>query len=300
MNITIKQLTAFVAVAESQSFAEACERIHLSQPALSITIKNLEEILGGSLLTRSTRTLALTPEGQAFLPVAQRLLADWGNALTDISNLFSLKRGKLTIASMPFFAGSILPTILSEYQSKYPNINIRIHDVVNEAVIEETRSGRVELGVCFDPGESDDIQFTSLFREEFIAVLPAEHPLANQPNKEHVEWFNLFQYPFLTLLQPASLQEYIKETATDLNVQFSPHIETHQLSTIGRMIALGLGVGTVPKACTQQMQEMGAVCRPLVNPSLTRQVGLIHRRRYALSATASAMRDIMIQHFSEN
>jgi LysR family carnitine catabolism transcriptional activator len=84
MKITIKQITAFVAVAQSQSYAEACDRIHLSQPALSITIKNLEDVLGGTLLTRTTRTLALTPEGQAFLPVAQRLLADWDHALGDI------------------------------------------------------------------------------------------------------------------------------------------------------------------------------------------------------------------------
>ena len=74
MNVSIKQLQSFVAVARSQSFAEACTLVHLSQPALSISIKNLEEAVGGKLLARSTRSVALTPEGAEFLPVVQRLL----------------------------------------------------------------------------------------------------------------------------------------------------------------------------------------------------------------------------------
>jgi LysR family transcriptional regulator, carnitine catabolism transcriptional activator len=76
MTITLKQLRGFVAVAETGSFAEACERLHLSQPALSVAIRNLERATGGPLFARSTRSVTLTPEGQQFLPVAKRLLAD--------------------------------------------------------------------------------------------------------------------------------------------------------------------------------------------------------------------------------
>lgn len=294
MNITIKQLAAFVAVAQSQSFAEACERIHLSQPALSITIKNLEETLGGALLARSTRTLGLTPEGEAFLPVAKRLLNDWDLALTDVSNLFSLKRGKLALAAMPFFAASHLPSILLEYQSHYPNINISVHDVVNEEVIEETQSGRVELGVCFDPGEHDDLVFEPLFSEQYVALLPEEHSLVEKPT---LCWEELLQFPFLTLQQPSSLHMDIKAAMKEHGIPFSVHIETQQLTTIGRMVALGLGVSAVPKSCVEQMQQMGAVSRPLSAPLIVKKVGLIYRRRYALSAIATAMREAIVSHF---
>lgn len=78
--MTVKQLRAFLAVAQSLSFAQACERLHLSQPALSLAIKNLEQSLGGQLLVRTTRSVALTPEGETLLPIAVRLLADWDNA----------------------------------------------------------------------------------------------------------------------------------------------------------------------------------------------------------------------------
>ena len=94
MNVTIRQLQCFAAVAKSGSFAEACTVLHLSQPALSIAIRNLEEVVGGKLLARTTRAVALTPEGSEFYLVAQRLLADWERSLeeasqTRIPNLFA-------------------------------------------------------------------------------------------------------------------------------------------------------------------------------------------------------------------
>ena len=89
--MTVKQLRAFLAVAQSLSFAQACERLHLSQPALSLAIKNLEQSLGGQLLVRTTRSVALTPEGETLLPIAVRLLADWDNAEDLLRQHFTLQ-----------------------------------------------------------------------------------------------------------------------------------------------------------------------------------------------------------------
>jgi LysR family carnitine catabolism transcriptional activator len=106
MNTTVKQLRGFVAIADTGSFAEACEQLHLSQPALSVSIRKLEEETGGLLFARSTRSVALTPEGHQFLPVAKRLLEDWTQGFEDLQQLFTLQRGKLTIAAMPSYASN--------------------------------------------------------------------------------------------------------------------------------------------------------------------------------------------------
>lgn len=118
--MTVKQLRAFWAVAQSLSFAVACERLHLSQSALSLTIKSLEEGLGGRLFTRTTRNVTLTPEGESLLPLARRLLADWDNAEDEIRQRFTLQRGRVTIAAMPSFAGNLLPPILKNFRTRYP------------------------------------------------------------------------------------------------------------------------------------------------------------------------------------
>jgi len=93
MNASIRQLKAFVVVAQTRSFAQACGLLHLSQPALSIAIRNLEQAVGGTLFVRTTRSIALSPEGEAFLPLAQRLLRDWDSAFGDLRELFGRQRG---------------------------------------------------------------------------------------------------------------------------------------------------------------------------------------------------------------
>lgn len=285
MNITIKQLKTFVAVAQTRSFAEASARVCLSQPAVSISIRNLEEAVGGRLLTRSTRTLALTPEGEEFLPVAHRLLSDWEGALDDLHNRFSLKRGKLAVAAMPSFASTELPAVLAPFRQQYPDINITIHDVIAEDVIEMVRNGRVEVGVTFEPGESEDLDFQTLFTDRFVVALPATHVFAS---KRRIALRALVNQPFITLQRPSSIRGLIDATLEHEGITLSVQLETNQLATIGRMVAMGLGISIVPALCIAQMAEMGVVCKPLVTPDIVRRVGVVTRRRYPLSQSAAA------------
>src|SRR5690349_19963292 len=110
-SMTPRRLKAFTVVAQTVSSARACERLHLSQPALSLAIRSLEEALGGRLLTRTTRQVRLTPEGAALLPHAIQLLADWENVRERMQQRFTLQRGHVTVAAMPSFASNVLPGI---------------------------------------------------------------------------------------------------------------------------------------------------------------------------------------------
>jgi LysR family carnitine catabolism transcriptional activator len=296
MNVTLKQVRAFVAIAQSRSFAEAAASIHLSQPALSSAIKNLEETVGGQLLVRTTRTFALTPEGEAFLPVAQRLLNEWDDALEDLNNRFALRYGKISIAAMPSFASNLLPLAMREYRNHYPEVRITLHDVIAEEVVSMVRQGRVELGISFDPGDSEDLSFTPLFEDRFIAVLPGNHPLLAY---DQVDAKSLMASDFITLQQSSRLRQLIRERVSEQGLTFNPAFEAHQLATIGRMVANGLGVSIVPALCEQQMQELGAHCRPLIEPEIQQQVGLITRRRYPLSAACQAMAGVLEKTFSK-
>ncbi|HEY5717444.1 MAG TPA: LysR substrate-binding domain-containing protein [Motiliproteus sp.] len=291
MHVSIKQVRAFVAIARTRSFAEACGLVHLSQPALSIAIKNLEEAVGGKLLNRTTRTLALTPEGESFYPVAKRLLADWDDALNDLHQRFSLSRGKVTIAAMPSFACNLLPHALCSFRGKHPAINISVNDVIAEDVVDMVRNGRVELGITFDPGEIDGLEFEQLFEDRFVAVFPATHPLLQHPV---VELRQLVQSDLILLQHPSTVRVLIERQLDAAGIALSTVLEAHQLATIGRMVATGLGVSIVPSLCTGQMQELGAHCRPLINPSVTRRVGVLTRQRYPLSVAGEALRQELL------
>ena len=271
MDITIKQLKAFVTVAQTRNFAEAGERLHLSQPALSISLKNLEEVVGGKLLARTTRTLSL---------------ADWDNALTDLHNLFAMRRGKLSIASMASFSISKLPKALHYYRSKFPDINITVQDVVAEEVVDMVRTGRVEVGVTFDMEESEDLHFEPLFEDSFYVVMPEKHALLEN---DEITWTQLQEFPFVALQRPSAMRQMIDEITASCGITLTVEFEAHQLASIGSMVANKLGISVVPSLAIQQMRALGAECRPLTSPVVTRQIGILTRRRYPLSSAAMAL-----------
>lgn len=289
--MTVKQLRAFLAVAQSLSFAQACERLHLSQPALSLAIKNLEESLGGQLLTRTTRSVRLTPEGETLLPIARRLLVDWDNTEELLRQHFTLQLGKVAVAAMPSFAGNRLPAALKAFRDAYPRVNVAVHDVINERVMEMVRERRVELGVAFEPAALDGLQFTPLYNDRFVAVVPASSELAS---RDALSWVDLLGQPFIALQRPSAVRLLLEDSIAALHGKLPVAFESHQLATVGRMVAEGLGVSAVPSLCRGQMEELGARCLPLNEPQVERRVGLLHLAGHQLSSAAQAMADVLM------
>lgn len=286
MNISINQVIAFTSVARTGSFAEAAIQLHLSQPALSIAIKKLEESLGGKLLVRTTRSVAMTPEGKAFYPVARRLLSDWEQSLQDVRNHFSLLRGKLDIAAMPTYATNLLPIVLANFHQQYPDINVTVHDVIAESVVDMVRENRCEIGVTFEPDDSPELNFETLYSDKFVAILPSNHPLLD---KQFITWHTLLKYSHISLQRPAGTRTFIDKALAREKLSFTPVFESHQLVSIGRMVSQGLGLSVVPSTSKAQMLEMGLHCRELLSPVIVHKVGIVTRRQHALSAAAQAM-----------
>lgn len=287
-----KQLRAFIAVSQTLSFAQAAERLFMSQSALSLSIKALEEGLGGRLLSRSTRAVNLTPEGQALLPLARRLIADWDNAEDELRQRFTLRRGRVSIAAMPSFSSNRLPIMLMSFRERYPAIGVTVHDVINEQVLEMVRNRQVELGVAFEPGSDPSLRFQPLYVDRFVAVVPDNSPLAEC---EEVSWKDLLPYPFITLQRPSSVRVMLEESLSKGGEKLNVSMESHQLATVGRMVGSGLGVSIVPALCIHQMHELGARCIRLSSPVIERPIGIITKGDHDLSVAAQAISDILVE-----
>jgi len=152
------------------------------------------------------------------------------------------------------------------------------------------RDGRIELGVTFDPGDAADLDFQPLFRDKFVAVLPPRHPLEK---KKQLKWSDLHSSPFIALQRPSSIRLLLETALGQRGIELTPALEAHQLASIGRMVSIGLGVSVVPALSIGQMEEMGAVCRPVASPLITRRVGLVTRKRYPLSVATQAMIEVI-------
>jgi LysR family carnitine catabolism transcriptional activator len=284
--MSVKQLRAFLAVAHTLNFAHASERLNLSQPALSLTIKALEDALGGPLLQRSTRKVALTQEGETFLPMARQLLADWDNVEEAMHQCFTLQRGKISVAAMPSFAANVLPEVLKAFRDRHAGINVTVHDVINEQVIEMVREGRVEMGIAFEPAPTHNLLFTPLGLDRFVAIVPKDSSLAG---KKRLSWEELLTLDFITLQRPSAVRLMMEEELARSGRKLDVALESHQLVTVGRMVASGLGGSAVPALCEAQMTALGAVCIPLDNPPIEKCIGAIHPGHTQLSKAAHAL-----------
>ncbi|MBA1202742.1 LysR family transcriptional regulator [Pseudomonas capeferrum] len=289
--MNVKQLRAFLAVATYQSFVQAGEHVHLSQPALSLTIKGLEQNLGGALFTRTTRAVSLTPEGEVLLPLARRLLAEWDDAEETLRQHFTLQLGRVGVAAMPAFAGNRLPRSLRLFRQRYPRVNVTVHDVINEQVLELVRHRRVELGIGFEPESAGGLRFHPLYLDRFVAVVPADSALAQC---QQVTWSELLREDFIALQRPSAVRLLLEQHVAVQHGKLTVAFESHQLGTVGRMVANGLGVSAVPALCIEQMRELGARCVALVEPIVERRIGVITLQDHELSTAAQALLDVLL------
>jgi LysR family carnitine catabolism transcriptional activator len=285
MNISFRQLQIFVAIAKSTTFAEAAEKMYLSQPALSTSIKKMEANLGGSLFVRTTRKVALSPEGEQFLPIAQRLIRDCETAFLDLKTVFTLGQGQLSIAAMPSFAAGWLPGILQQYREKYPNIRLSVADVVMESVIKDVQQGRAEIGFTFEHAKMEGLDFHGIFTDHFIAVLPQGHVLC-----EHavLSWQQICHYPFVSMNQGSAIRQWIDSYMLEAQLQLNIVVEASQLATLGQFVKHDLGVSVVPELCREQMLNKGLSCLPIEQSGLSKKVGMIRQTNGRLSSVAES------------
>jgi len=290
MKPNIKQLRAFVAVAQSNSLAEASERIHLSQPAISIALRKLEEAVGGALFSRTTRQLTLTPEGEAFLPVAVRLLNDWSEAFEDLEERFSKQRGKVTVAALPTLAAGLLPGIIAAFHARYPRINLSLHDVLAEQVSQMVREGRADLGLSVAPHDTEELAFEPVLMDRYVAVCPSGHPLLAH---ESLAWRQLAGHPFIGINRLSSSRQEIDRIMAEVGEPLTILCDASQIATVGRMVAAGLGISVLPRLSFRQISTQGIEYRPLTTPDVERPLGIVIRHRHPLSAAAAALRALI-------
>ncbi len=285
-NFTYKQLRAFVEVASTGSYASASRNLNITQPALSISVKNLESVIGGALFVRSTRSTQLTPEGEVFLPKAKHLLRDWETAYDDMHSLFYLQQGTLCIAAMPSFASSQLPSILARFHGDCPSIKLTVLDVVMEDVVRLVQASKAELGFVFKPDQLSGLEFHPLFTNDFIVVCHPNHHFAKY---ETVSWPDLSGESMVAMNRGASIRNWIDRIALAKNCDVGIVAQANQLETLGQLVAIELGIAVVPALCVEQMRNKSLCCIPLKDSGLERQVGLIWPSKANVSTAAKLL-----------
>jgi DNA-binding transcriptional LysR family regulator len=198
-DLTARQLHAVLAVAEYNSFIAAAAFLKTSQPALTRTIKRVEDVLGVRLFDRSTRRVVITAAGKEFVAVAERMLNDLRISVSSMRDIGQEQRGQIIISSIMSVATGLLPAIVAEYRSSRPGIDIVLREGVHGTVLEDIRSGTADLGATYVDDLPDFVEAKRLSRELFNVILPRTHPLAKIAKRSSVTLSELVDFPLVSL-----------------------------------------------------------------------------------------------------
>lgn len=276
------QLQAFVAVAESGSFSRAAQRLHLTQPAVSKRVAQLEARLGARLLDRVGRRVATTRAGEALLPRARRILDEIADTRQAIRQLSGRVAGRLGIATSHHIGLHRLPPVLRAYRSRYPEVALDLRFMSSEAAWQAVLQGELELAVATFPEASPPLlQLLPVWSDPLAAVVAEDDPLAGAPS---VGPADLAARPAIFPTPDTATRKLIDRRLAALDMRPEVLMQTNYLETIKMLVCVGLGWSILPERMT------GGGVRSLSLPGLAarRRLGaLTHRRREPSPAAAA-------------
>jgi DNA-binding transcriptional LysR family regulator len=289
-NVDLGDIRAFIAVAEFGAFHEAAQQLNISQPALSRRIQKLEETLGVGLLQRSTRRVELTTVGREFLPKARHVLNSLETALLSIGEIADRRFGQVNVACVPTAAYYFLPTVIKAFNIWFPKIRVRILDEGANEVLQSVINGDAELGLNLLGAQEPELEFEPLMQDPFVLACREDHPLAS---KREVEWRDLEPYPFISVGRQSGNRLILDIGLAHSQWRPKWFYEVQHLSTSLGLVEAGLGVAALPQMAMPRDPHPVLVSRRLVNPVITRTMGIIRRRDFPLSPGAQKFHDLL-------
>lgn len=291
MNITLKQIRALVAVAQTGSFTQAAGRLHLTQSALSVLIRELENELGIRLFDRTTRSVRLTDAGREFYPVAERMLADLQNAVVNSRELAAQRRGRVAVAATPLFSATLLPRGIAEYREQHPGVEVVLRDSLAGQVQRMVRDGDVDCGIATCTRGESEIVVESLMADTLILACPKGHVLGK---KAHVTWRDLAGFPFIALSPDNSVGQIIDRVLAAADIIVPRAYEVSFLSTVVGLVAAGLGIAVLPSYACTTMRLYDIQTRRLTEPTVERPMSLLTSKDRSLSPAAESFREFIL------
>lgn len=235
-------LEQFVVLARTKNFTRAAEELHLSQSALSRAIQKLEDQLGQPLFERKPREIVLTDLGALLLDRARQMLKLMEDTFSELSE--AGRRGRVRLGAIPTIAPFFLPSLLSSFAEKHPDISVIVQEDTTDVLIKRCSHGEIDLAILALPVIAKDLEFEPLFEEELLLLLPLGHALEAQ---KKITAKSVDGYPFVMLNEAHCLSENIASFCRKQSVQPVTVERTSQLATVQELVSLNHGVSIVPE-----------------------------------------------------
>jgi len=283
--INLNQLVSFSSVAQLRSFRAAASEIHLSQSAISVQVQQLENVLGVKLFHRNTRTVRLTAEGERLSQVVRTYGVQLERVLSQLRAEGRLQHGIITVATLPSLAATFMPIIITNFQSLFPGIKIKLSDVDSATARAMVQQGACDLTISSRPLELPSLRFIPLFREKLRVVVSST--LEDLRLRSTISAKNLSKYPLLLNPRGIALRESVEASFKRQGIDITPSQEVTGAASLVALVAQGVGVTILPPTALASL-NMEACHTLQLRPSVEREIGVILSDDYTPSPATEA------------
>lgn len=298
--MNMMQVKAFVAVARVNSFTRAAELLHVSQPALTVQVRQLEEFFNLKLFDRNTRHVRLTSSGRDLFPVLQNLLSEYESVVENARGIATKCHGQVTLGCLPSFATTHLPNMIVQFRKQNPQVSFAVKDSTGRRILTMVRTGDVEFGISDIDSNWPDLEFKELYRDRIHIVFPKSHPLAKVKD---VTLDEMSHFP-LVLLDAESNSRTVLDSAFVAKGQLlTPACEVSYTSTAIGMVRAGLGItllGSLVIEASNLHSFSELQFRPVPDRAFVRRVGLVKKKKQILSPLAQSFSDLLLEFSRKN
>jgi LysR family transcriptional activator of glutamate synthase operon len=296
VKMEFRQLQYFIEVAHREHVTEAAHTLHVAQSAVSRQIANLETELGVQLFIREGRNVKLTAVGKIFLEHAKTAMSEIEKAKQKIEEFLDPERGTIRIGFTSSLAANPLPTVISAFRARYPDIGFQLKQGAYKHLIDSVIRGDIDLAFLGPvPTNEKDVRGHIFFAENIVALLPAKHPLANQ---QLLRLHQLQNDTFVLFPPGYILRDIVVNACAQVGYKPKVSFEGEDIDAIKGLVAAGLGVTLLPEVTLTDNMPRETVKIHVSEPNVTRTVGIIIPNNRELPPSEKLFYDFLKEFFS--
>jgi LysR family transcriptional regulator, low CO2-responsive transcriptional regulator len=279
--IDSRQIRAFASLARTGSFTLAAKELHLTQSAISHSMKALEREVGCRVLDKLGKKVVLTEAGEALLVHVERILGEMALARAELDQLGKWGQSRLRLGASSTACQHILPTVLREFRESFPQCVISIEPGDTPEMIAALRDRRIDLAVNLEPRRDEPLAFRPLFTDELSFLLSPLHQWAREGR---VERSQIAKQHYILYGKRSYTAEMIEEYFRQEEIVLYSSIDLGSMEAIKELVKLGLGISILATwTCRKEIEERSLVSLPLGKRKLRRRWGVLHWRGRRLS-----------------
>ena len=274
-----RRLQVFSTVARLLSFTKASKVLHMTQPAVTFQIRQLEEYFNTRLFDRTHKGISLTKAGEIVKSYADQIITHYGEMDNAVRRLTGDARGLLVLGASTTIGEYVVPSLLGDYQAEYPGVSIRLQVTNTLGVVHMVENNQIDIGIVEGPVHNKNLVTYVCWNDELVAVMPNGHPLREV---KELTLSKILEYPFITREEGSGTREVINKFLSDQKLDlgdFNLIMELGSPESIKSAVVSGLGVSILSIATLEKERKLESLSYRSLSPPITRPFSIIYQRQ---------------------